>query len=699
MKKTGLIGFLLATSWCLLAQEPIQPTIDLQEFTESLFQIQDDNINYEELYESLLLLYTTPLNINRATRDELAALYLLSPTQINSLLHYRAQFGDLLSLYELQAVPHFDTETIRSLLPFVTVKIGDAHGTSGPLIQRILQEQNNYLLLRTEHSLQQQKGYRPPENTNDSRYTGSPLKLYGRFRTSHPNDFSLGLTFEKDAGEPIRWKPKNHQYGLDYYSFHFMKENIGAFRKVIIGDYQLQFGQGLILGAGFNPGKGAETITTVRRSSTGIRAYSSALESGFMRGTAATYHAGDIDITAFYSRMRQDGSLQNDSTYTDFDEYVSSIQQTGFHRTPNELNNRKQIQEQNYGLNLYYNKAGSNLRGGITYLSTAFSSPLFKKPNNYNQFEFRGKSNYNAGAFFDLNWENFLFFGEGAVSKSGGLGMIGGLIGSLSPTLSVSLLLRNYHKDFHAFYGNAFGESSRNINESGIYWGLKFAPSKKYTFTAYYDSFRFPWLKFRTESPSRGYEYLARLTYRPKRSVSLYAQYRTEAKQLTPSTEGSNLKTLQNGLKRSYLFNIDYQVTPNLSLKSRVQFSNYQLTSTKTSGMAIAQDVVFSISKFKVSSRIALVDTDDFENRQYLYEKNVLYAFSIKGISGQAIRSYLMVQYKPSKKINVWVRYADTTFQNSRGSISTEGSTIGSGLSEIAGSTRSDIIAQVRYRF
>ena len=44
---------------------------------------------------------------------------------------------------------------------------------------------------------------------------------------------------------------------MDYWSFHFMLERQGKFRRVIVGDFQLQFGQGLLFGAGFSVGKGA----------------------------------------------------------------------------------------------------------------------------------------------------------------------------------------------------------------------------------------------------------------------------------------------------------------------------------------------------------------------------------------------------------------------------------------------------------
>ena len=93
-----------------------------------------------------------------------------------------------------------------------------------------------------------------------------------------------------------------------------------------------------------------------------------------------------------------------------------------------------------------------------------------------------------------------------------------------------------------------------------------------------------------------------------------------------------------------------------------------------------------------MSGRIALIDTDDFENRQYFYERNVLYAFSNRSISGLGTRRYLLVQFKPNRKLTLWARYAQTRFQDTETLISGE---IGGGLNRIEGNTRSELTLQL----
>ncbi len=671
-------AILSATCWAQGAED-----IDLEEFTERLFEFQDEEIDYEDLYESLLQLYTSPLNINRATAQDLQSLYILSTAQIAEIQNHRQQFGKFLSIYELQAVPTLDLQTIRQMLPFITIIESE---DSRPLITRFKEDPNKYFIFRTRRTLEEQKGFR------DGAFLGDQNQVYGRFRASRSNDYSVGFTFEKDVGEAVGF---DNYHGFDFYSAHAMIENLGPLRKLVVGDFQGQWGQGLVFGSGFGVGKGSETINTVRRSTTGLKPYTSALENNFFRGVGAAFAAGDIEVTTFYSTLRQDANVISDSTISDFEEFITSIQATGTHRTTQELASRNQILEQNLGSAITY-QPGRYFTLGATALYSTFSKPLQRRPNNYNQFEFRGRHNFVGSLYFSANWQNFNFFGETARARSGGMGSIGGLIASLTPQVDFSFVYRNFARDFHTFYGNAFAEGSRAINEIGTYWGLKIKPSRQHELTLYYDKFRFPWLRFRAEAPSQGLEYLGRWTYRPSRSTTLFIQFRQEDKDRTFQPEGSNLNILTTGKRRNFVASIDFKLNRHLGLKSRVQGSDFRLSGTRTKGFAILQDINYSFWKIKVSGRIALFDTDDGENRQYLYEKNALYLFSILGLSDTGTRRYLLAQYNITKKVTIWIRYAQTHFQSAEAILTGE---IGSGLSVIEGNTRSELTFQTRIKF
>ena len=67
MKVLLVILILILHSFQALAQEKEKPTIDLQHFIERLFPLQEEEVDYEAIYELLLELYQSPLDLNRAT--------------------------------------------------------------------------------------------------------------------------------------------------------------------------------------------------------------------------------------------------------------------------------------------------------------------------------------------------------------------------------------------------------------------------------------------------------------------------------------------------------------------------------------------------------------------------------------------------------------------------------------------------------
>ena len=662
---------------------------DLQSFIESLFNLQDEGLNYEDLYERLLLLYENPVNLNSASVDQLKGLYILSDPQIDSLKSYIENNGKLLTVYELQLVPGFDFNTIEKLVPFVTVDANELTADDRPLLQRILSERNNYLIYRFERTLEEKEGNTEPESPDDTRYAGGPSKHYLRYRVAKPGDFSFGITTELDAGEKFTWDPSTKRYGMDFWSVHGMVENYKGFRKIIIGDYQLLFGQGLIFGAGFGVGKGSETINALERVNLGIKPYTSVIEGGFLRGAAVTYDLGNkFEVTAFASHLKQDASIQrNEET---FEDYFSSIQTTGFHRTPNEIANKRQIAETVLGANLHL-KINETTHLGLVVNSNNFSLPIQRSNQAYNQFEFSGKSNYTASLYTNFSLRQFHFFGEAGLSKSGGNGSIFGFTSNLSPRVDFAMIFRNYARDFHALRGVSFSEGSRNINESGIYWGFKYTLNRKFFLTAYYDTFQFPWLRFRVNAPSEGNDYLLRLNYLPSSSVKMYLQFRNKRKEENTEDPMDGSTLIRLGTKRQVLANFEYRVNSQLTFKSRVQLSDFKIANEFNDGYAFIQDIVYTKGKFIFSGRMAIFDTEGANNRQYAYERDVLYSFSIPAYSGEGIRNYLLIQYKLNRQIDLWARIARTSYYDRN--------EVGTGLETINGDKRTDVKFQIRYKF
>ena len=691
MTQRSILLFLLFLKIAhLQAQEYPRREIDLNAFVQNLLPIQTESLNYSDLYESLFQLYAVPLDLNTCTRDELSATYLLNERQLASFFKYRDELGKLLSVYELQAIPEFDLPTIYRLLPFVRV-VSESQG----LLNGLNNPADHYFIFRTEQIAEQKRGFtdKAPVSSDKQvqRFVGSGVQWYARYRYSRSRDFSLGFTMEKDEGEAFAWKPNQRQFGPDFLSFHAQVQNRGRLKNLILGDYQLQIGQGLIYSAGFVLGKGMETVYTVRRPTTGARPYTSVVEAGFFRGLTATYALGKrLELTAMYSRTRGDGSA-SDTNGDLVEDVVSSVLSSGLHRTPNELEKRANLTQQNIGVHLLYRLPRGQF--GMTALHTTFGKNIQKRDALYNQYEFAGSQNLILGLHGNYLWRNVNLFGEAARSQSGGVGTVAGALASLSRRWDATLLFRHYDRDFHSLYANAFGENTRNNNETGLYAGIKYLVYKKLTVGAYVDIYRFSWYKYLVDKqPTQGFDFLWQANYTVNKRLSFYAIYREEHKEKNIPSRLSKQKYVTETTRRNLILNAEYSLRRVWSFRTRAQGGTFDYQGFKASkGWLFFQDFSADWGKIALNGRVALYNTDDYDSRQYATERDVLYAVSLPAYSERGFRNYLMLQYAPNRHTDFWLRVARTDMPDR--------DKLGSYVDEINGSHRTEFKMQIRYRF
>jgi hypothetical protein len=643
---------------------------------------EHDESNNEVRYENLTLLLSNPVDLNKIPEEGLRQFYFLSESQIQQFIKYRAEQGEFLSVYELQAIPGFDQNAISILSPLVKViEKQDQLNTS--LLKRMVSSGNSYLITRWEKTLEQKEGFSDSLDS-ESRYQGSDQKILTRFRSAIPFDYSTGFTLEKDAGEQLVWNPRKRKFGGDYSSAHVQLINKGRLKNLILGDYQAQFAQGLVLGGAFGLGKGAETITTIRRTNLGFTPHTSAGEAGFYRGAAASYQLQKhLTVSGFLSKSIRDASL----TPTESDTLISAFQYSGMHRNEREKLNERTASEIVYGSVLHFRK--KTFDAGIIFQGIEFQHSIEKTDNVYNQFLFQGKVNYNGSVFYNYTVNNFCLFGEAAKSFNGGNAMLMGVLGSLTPALDVSMLYRNYSRSYYSFYANPFSENTQPQNEVGFYWGFKYRWSRRWTLAAYLDLFRFPWLGFRRYAPTNGNEWLTRLTFQPSRKMTLFIQARQENKMRNVSQETIQYM-LNRGLKSNYWASFNYAEGV-LRLRTRIQYSTYHFDHSLSDGIVLLQGLGFEFGKFQVTAHYALFQTDDFDNRQYVYENDVYLVFSLPSYDGNGVRSMLMAEYKLSKKLTVYARFARSYYADKE--------EIGTGLELIKGNTKNDVKFQALLRF
>lgn len=86
--------------------------------------IQDESEVPTELSdyaETLSYYLKRPIDLNKATAEDLHQLFFLTPVQVQQILRHREKAGPFISTLELQIIPSINLEVLEQLLPFVKV--------------------------------------------------------------------------------------------------------------------------------------------------------------------------------------------------------------------------------------------------------------------------------------------------------------------------------------------------------------------------------------------------------------------------------------------------------------------------------------------------------------------------------------------------------------------------------------------------
>jgi len=656
------------------AQQFFDPETIIESIVEEMREAEDE-LDYLDISDRLDFYLTNPIDLNKTDERELAELYFLSPIQIHGLLLHRELSGNFISLYELQAIEGFTDQSVQRLLPFVSIQ----QGGSKPDLK--FKDSKHDLILRYGRVFEKQKGYLIPERPGQSHYQGTPDRLLVRYRYQLGNKLQVALNMTKDAGE--RFFTGDQRYGFDFYSASIFVKDVGKIQNIAIGNYSLQLGQGLSLWNGFSFGKGS-LIQHVARQNIGLRPYTSANESQYLRGAAATIKVGQIEILPFISYKKIDGTLSNDSLS------FSSMGISGYHRTSAENKNRNSVSQLLYGLNLFYNS--SNLKVGAAAFQTSFDKPMLPNQQLYNRYAFKGERLMNSSIYYHYTFRNIYTFGEGAYSVGSGLGAVNGLIASLSHQLSLVLLHRYYQKDFHSLISQGFSENSKAVNEKGLYTGLIWSVNRKFEWVGYADYFKFPWVKYQVDGPSKGYDLFSQLIYSPRKALNITLRYRYQNKEENAVLDDP-VNKLENVIRQQARIEFKYNINSAIQFRNRLELMDYSKgKGIKERGYIAYHDVVFKPLEKAMSGniRVAAFRTDGYNSRIYAFENDVLYGYSFPPYYNTGLRFYTNVRYRLQRNFDFWIRYASFLYADKG---------IGSGLDQIEGNMKSDIRLQLRIQF
>jgi hypothetical protein len=686
MRTLRIAVVLIFISMRAAAQIPEPVTTNTEQQLENITQNNEDQETEDDYYlQQMVQFLKNPINLNTADAVELNQLRMLTALQVQHLILYRNLVGKLIDLYELQAVPGWDIATIQKLRPYLNLSM---HTEVAGTLKSRLRNGDHSILLRVSQVPERSKGYLLDSSSATNFYPGSPQKLLLRYKYVYKNLFQFGIVAEKDAGEQF-FKGKQKQ-GFDFYSAHIFIRKAGIIKALAIGDFTVNLGQGLTQWQSLAFKKSADVLN-IKREAEVLRPYNSAGEINFHRGLGITFAKKNWQLTVFGSYRNIDANFVADTSQNQED-YVSSLQTSGYHRTKSESEDKGIQRQLAFGGNLSYQF--KNLHLGINGIQYKFKLPLIKSTESYNKYAWSGSSLGNYSFDYSYTFKNIHVFGEAAFTTAFDKAFVNGLLISASSFVDLSLLYRNISKSYQSLYTTAFTEGTYPTNEKGLYAGITIRPNTVWRIDAYADFYKFPWLRYRVDAPSTGSDYLVQLNYKPNKRLEIYTRYKAETKSINLNPELLTLSPVVPQPKKSWRTQVNYGINTAITLRNRTELVWFDVKgAAEERGFLTYFDFLYKpmLKPYAGSIRLQYFETDGYNSRIYAYENDVLYSFSIPVFYDKGYRYYVNINYDVNKKFSLWLKWAQTVYSGK--------SVVGSGLDAITGNAKSEIKLQAMYKF
>lgn len=655
-----LILGILTPLTILFAYAPATRLRTLDDYIVAIYQRQhfSEEVDFESIKQALQEAYAKPLDLNSITQTALEELGILSDNQIKEFFNHIATTGPLYSRYELQAIPDFDLDTISLLLPFVSVS--ESYTTPLPK-HPIMPSRNHYGLLRylPAWCSRQHHGITQPLGSLDQWLFRLELKDYHRI--------TIGISANKQPGEHFTWDHATHRYGFNLWSIFLLLTPNKYVQQLIIGDYQIGYGQGLLLATGYTMDKRADIISMFRSNNVGICPYRGIKRKGF-RGIALRTHWGAIALTAFYANHNLDATLHWDDLHLP---YARSIANLGCYDTPQNLQKKGTLHEQVVGCTLRLPYVNNQREFGIQLLYHYYAIPVLPKKSPFSHYLFQGQHRIATGLFYRLLWHNSLFFGEGAITYTQPYinywkhdhAWITGAIISLSHYIDLSTGWYYYGKNFSAPYGHPFKYySTMDGNEQGIYGGIQWRPLPDWQLSVKNHFFATLRPKPQLDTTGHGYGVITRSSRTWHRTTTWICQHSfyqipksTKCYESATQDQENRAITLVN--KNNLKFSLAHTFPSAWKSAVAIQYSHHGWPARVYHGYALSVSQKVECFRLQLSGKITYFKTDHYTVRLYIYEPGPLYGALFKPYSGHGLATIFVILWKPTSYIQLALKY------------------------------------------
>ena len=478
------------------------------EASEVIGLIEDGYVK-EELIDDFLDSYVNArteerehgrLSVNKlslaALRDSLG----VDSLQAASLVAYRhRKNGNIRSVAELKLIPYWDKRTIERVAPLITfeeIPVASWRKPSGEVTL---------------------SGGMPFGVRNDiwkDTYLGAPYEIQLRAR-GRASGIEYGVLADKDRYEPIfAYDTK----GFDSYgAFLSYTSQNGILKQLILGDYGLSWGLGLVARHSFMHGVVPYSSNLLWEKA--LRRVLSDNYNTRFRGAAVELGLKDFGLILAFSRQRKDGS------FIEEDNLITSLRPETPHRTGKELERRHRIAENCFAGRLQWGRG--TLQLGVNGMLVRWDGATVAHLPGYSNHPFLENVVRSYVFSADGKWtaqSGRLALGmEAAVSEGNGAAVTATCRYNSGESGILLLSVRHLSGGFVSLNGNSLTHFSTPGNEQGLFVRYRSALPYHLTLDSYLDLYRSLRPRARSkEEKIKGFAASATLTYTQNNRSKVY---------------------------------------------------------------------------------------------------------------------------------------------------------------------------------
>ena len=471
-------------------------------------------------------------------------------------------------------------------------------------------------------------------------YHGSPVKSYQRIRVNAGEHLSAGILFEKDAGE-VRYD--------DFTAGNITISGAGPVRKLVLGDFLVEAGEGMALWRGVDLSKGADIISPVQRNERGLIQYLSSDEHNYFSGLAAEFETGILATGVFVSSRSLSASIDSNNRVTGFST-------SGYFRTDAENKKRDDVQERLFGWRSAVSFAGGQ-RVGIAAYTTGFSRRIHLQGAT----RFEGDEYSLAALNYAFKFLSVSAFGEWALGN-GAAGGISGFVLQPASIVRVIASLRHYPSNFVSLHGLGFGE--RFPNEDGLYVGLHMKLSRRMSLDSYYDQYRFPAPVPGMNFPSVGSDLFLRLEILPEPQLKVHIRFQRKVSDGKGENEEGllPLRSIDEQIVRRLRLDVGYELTHGANVRTKFERVDlgFENSPRNEKGLMMCQEIALTpADRLRLDCSLAFFRSDSYDSRIYATEKDLDGVLAVPALYGRGVRWYILLSYQLSDRCECSAKYSD----------------------------------------